>query len=175
MDFTLIWTIYSNISVIWPSVYGIFAYMDHFSRDKRGPYISNWVYSFPKLIGKRRGWGKGSPRCRPSPPSSRRARQTPAACNRHHLQGNKKNFPSLRGFGNLAPMFALHLPWGNISHFLKLRGTSCGHRMADRKWKEGKQQPSMLLGPAVPGSCLVSFYFLSAILCPQAVHIDAYA
>ena len=37
--------------------------------------------------------------------------------------------------------------------------------MADRKWKEGKQQPSMLLGSAVPGSSLVSFYFL----CPQAV------
>ena len=42
--------------------------------------------------------------------------------------------------------------------------------MANRKWKEGKQQPSMLLGSAVPGSSLVSFYFLWAILCPQAVH-----
>ena len=42
--------------------------------------------------------------------------------------------------------------------------------MADRKWKEGKQQPSMLLGSAVPGSSLVSFYFLWAILCPQAVN-----
>ena len=41
--------------------------------------------------------------------------------------------------------------------------------MADRKWKEGKQQPSMLLGPAVPGSSLVSFHFLWAILGPQAV------
>ena len=41
--------------------------------------------------------------------------------------------------------------------------------MADRKWKEGKQQPSMLLGSAVPGSSLASFYFLWAILCPQAV------
>ena len=41
--------------------------------------------------------------------------------------------------------------------------------MADRKWKEGKQQPSMLPGPAVPGCCLVSLYFLWAILCPQAV------
>ena len=45
--------------------------------------------------------------------------------------------------------------------------------MADRKWKEGKQQPSMLLGSVVPGSSLVSFYFLGAILCPQAVHIRA--
>ena len=32
-----------------------------------------------------------------------------------------------------------------------------------------KQQPSMLLGPAVPGFSLVSFHFLWAILCPQAV------
>ena len=31
-----------------------------------------------------------------------------------------------------------------------------------RKWKESKQQPSMLPGPAVPGCCL-SFYFLWAI------------
>ena len=38
--------------------------------------------------------------------------------------------------------------------------TACGHRMAHRKWKETKQQPSMLPGPAVPGCCLVSFHFL---------------
>ena len=38
--------------------------------------------------------------------------------------------------------------------------TDCGHRMAHRKWKETKQLPSMLPGPAVPGCCLVSFYFL---------------
>ena len=37
-------------------------------------------------------------------------------------------------------------------------------RMADRKWKETKQQPSMLSGSAVPGSCLVSFNILWAIL-----------
>ena len=41
--------------------------------------------------------------------------------------------------------------------------------MAHRKLKEIKQQPSLLPGPAVPGCCLVSFYFLWAILCPQAV------
>ena len=35
--------------------------------------------------------------------------------------------------------------------------------MAHRKWKESKQQPSMLPGPAVPGCCLISFYFLWAI------------
>ena len=35
--------------------------------------------------------------------------------------------------------------------------------MAHRKWKEIKQQPSMLPGPAVPGSCLASFYFRWAI------------
>ena len=42
-------------------------------------------------------------------------------------------------------------------------------RMAHRKSKETKQQPSMLSGPAVPGCSLVSFHFLWAILCPQAV------
>ena len=41
--------------------------------------------------------------------------------------------------------------------------------MAHRKWKETKQKQSMLPGPAVPGSCLASFHFLLAILCPQAV------
>ena len=41
--------------------------------------------------------------------------------------------------------------------------------MAQRKWREIKQQPSMLPGPAVPGCSLVSFHFLWAILCPQAV------
>ena len=35
--------------------------------------------------------------------------------------------------------------------------------MAHRKWKEIKQQPSMLPGPAVSGSCLASFHFLWAI------------
>ena len=36
--------------------------------------------------------------------------------------------------------------------------------MAHRKWKESKQQPSMLPGPAEPGSCLASFHFLWAIV-----------
>ena len=44
-------------------------------------------------------------------------------------------------------------------------GTACGHRMAHRKWKETKQQPSLLPRPAVPGCSLVSFHFLWAILC----------
>ena len=38
--------------------------------------------------------------------------------------------------------------------------TACGHRMAHRKWKETKQQPCLLPGPAVPGCSLVSFHFL---------------
>ena len=42
-------------------------------------------------------------------------------------------------------------------------------RMADRKWKETKQQPSMLPGPAVPGSCLVSFHIMWAILSTSTV------
>ena len=35
--------------------------------------------------------------------------------------------------------------------------------MAHRKWKKIKLQPSMLPGPAVPGSCLASFHFRWAI------------
>ena len=46
-----------------------------------------------------------------------------------------------------------------------------GHRMAHRKWKETKQQPSMLPGPAVPGCCLVSFNFLCAIMWPHTVEM----
>ena len=36
------------------------------------------------------------------------------------------------------------------------------HSIEHRKWRETKQQPSMLPGPAVPGCCLVSFDFLWA-------------
>ena len=36
--------------------------------------------------------------------------------------------------------------------------------MAHRKWKEMKQQPSLLPGPAVPGCCLIYLHFLWAIL-----------
>ena len=37
-------------------------------------------------------------------------------------------------------------------------------RVAHRKWKETKQLPSILPGLAVPGSCLLSFHILWAIL-----------
>ena len=53
----------------------------------------------------------------------------------------------------------------DLTFYSTVRVDSLPHR----KWKEFKQQPSMLPGPAVPGSCLVSFHFLWAILCPQAV------
>ena len=43
--------------------------------------------------------------------------------------------------------------------------------MAHRKWKETKQRPSMLPGPAVPGSCLVSFHILWAILSTSTVQL----
>ena len=45
--------------------------------------------------------------------------------------------------------------------------TGCGHR----KWKETKQQLSMLPGPAVPGCSLVSFHILWAILSTSTVSI----
>ena len=35
--------------------------------------------------------------------------------------------------------------------------TVCGHRLAHRKWKEIKQQPSMLPGPALSGCMQLSF------------------
>ena len=41
--------------------------------------------------------------------------------------------------------------------------------MAHRKWREIKQQPSMLPGSAVPGCCLVSFHILWAILSTSTV------
>ena len=42
--------------------------------------------------------------------------------------------------------------------------------MAHRTWKETKQLTSMLPGPAVPGSCLVSFHIRWAILSTSTVH-----
>ena len=41
--------------------------------------------------------------------------------------------------------------------------------MANRKWKETKQLPGTAGPGNMLGSCLVSFHFLWAILCPQAV------
>ena len=64
------------------------------------------------------------------------------------------------------------LPLPDVCNAIALesdRCTACVHRIYHRKWKETKQLPSMLPGPAVPGCCLVSFYFLWAILCTQAV------
>ena len=49
---------------------------------------------------------------------------------------------------------------------------ACGHRIAHRQWKETKKEP----GAAGPGNrlvcCLVSFYYLWAILCQHAVWDD---
>ena len=47
--------------------------------------------------------------------------------------------------------------------------TACGQRMAHRKWKEIKQQPGTAGPDNMLGCCLISFHFLLAILCPQAV------
>ena len=52
----------------------------------------------------------------------------------------------------------------------ELRGkTGTVLRMANRKWKETKQLPSMLSGPALHGCCLVSFHILWAILSTSTV------
>ena len=45
-------------------------------------------------------------------------------------------------------------------------------RMAHRKWKETKQQPSKLPVPAVPGCCLVYFHILWAILSTSTVLVS---
>ena len=44
-------------------------------------------------------------------------------------------------------------------------------RMVHRNWKETKQHPSMLPGPAVPGCSLVYFHILWAILSTSTVDI----
>ena len=43
------------------------------------------------------------------------------------------------------------------------------HRMLSRKWRETKQQPSLLPGPAVPGCCLVFLHFLCYVLCSPSI------
>ena len=45
------------------------------------------------------------------------------------------------------------------------------HRIAHRKWKENKLQPGTAGPGNMLGCSLVSFHFLWAILCPQAVHV----
>ena len=69
--------------------------------------------------------------------------------------------------------------WTGRYNFQLSRGQGCYNdiivytmlvlRMAHRKWKETKQQPSMLPGPAVPGGCLVSLHILWAILSTSTV------
>ena len=75
------------------------------------------------------------------------------------------------GFSDILPsMYVVSPRWIRLDSvpfalawLLKAPYTACGHRMANRKWKASKQQPSMLSGPAVPGYSLVSFHFLWAI------------
>ena len=47
--------------------------------------------------------------------------------------------------------------------------TAWGHRMAHRKWKETKLQPGTAGPGNMLGCCFVSFHFLWAIICLQAV------
>ena len=58
---------------------------------------------------------------------------------------------------------------GRASIYYPFTCTLCGHRIAHGKWKETKQQPGTAGPGNVLGRCLVSFHFLWAILCPQAV------
>ena len=54
---------------------------------------------------------------------------------------------------------------------VSLELTACGHRMAYRKWKETKVHPGTDGPGNMLGCSLVSFHFLWAILCPQAVEV----
>ena len=55
----------------------------------------------------------------------------------------------------------------------KRAGVNVNQVMAHRKWKETKLQPGRTAGPGNKLGCsLVSFHFLWAILCPQAVLSD---
>ena len=62
------------------------------------------------------------------------------------------------------------ISWLHSIHF-QVPSTVPVDRMAHRKWKEMKQQPSILPDPAVPGCNLVSFHFLWAILSTGTVQI----
>ena len=46
--------------------------------------------------------------------------------------------------------------------------------MLHQKWRETKQQPSMLPGTAVHGCFLVSLHFLCYILCSRSVFLCRY-
>ena len=52
------------------------------------------------------------------------------------------------------------------------RWTACGHGMAYRKWKETKVHPGTAGPGNMLGCSLVSFHFLWAIPCPQAVYLS---
>ena len=73
------------------------------------------------------------------------------------------------GFGYTILQILSHI-WNKLMavHF-NLCITACGHRMAHRKWKEVKQQQGTAGPGNMLGCCLVSFHFLWAILCLQAV------
>ena len=44
-----LYEVFPAILTIFFLIYGLFAYMDNFSRDKRGPYIRNRVYFITDL------------------------------------------------------------------------------------------------------------------------------
>ena len=58
-----------------------------------------------------------------------------------------------------SPQDSRKLEWSS-SEINLLDVTEWMECMSHRKLRETKQQPSMLPGPAVPGWCLVTFYFL---------------
>ena len=66
-----------------------------------------------------------------------------------------------KGLAHLARFFLTPPPTstGDFAKYFEIKYTVRVDSLPHRKCKEIKQQPSMLPGPAVPGSCLVSFCF----------------
>ena len=80
------------------------------------------------------------------------------------------NIVTIAGWGLLSGLWTRCVVHTQYSINRLYRYSGCSHRMAHRKWKEMKQQPGMLPGPAVPGCCLVSFHFLWGKLSTRTVY-----
>ena len=74
----------------------------------------------------------------------------------------KKAFPRLHDSASWPGVSSRNLG-NNLFDGLCTYNTGRMGWMSHWKWKETKQQPSMLPGPAVSGCCFISFHFLWAI------------
>ena len=95
--------------------------------------------------------------------------RAPMGVSSHGGNENKGIFKSLSIHGTYSQIsVVLEL---TIQPFIQpLRITVCGHRMAQRKWKETKHQTGTAGPGTIFGCYLVSIHFLWAILWPHPVH-----